>query len=140
MENILTDTIGIVEDQPTVREALAAELARSARQVLVWACAEEAVRSPQLSSLTFLCLDLGLPHMSGVDFIRWLRQNVYKKISDRSYDREAGVNPPIPGKGLEICLTGRFPAISVLAWFPSLIRLKCAGTCDFYPARPIGNW
>jgi len=61
---------GIVEDDPVMRETISGILTPHFGPVVTWCTGEEAIHSPSLRDLALLCVDLGLPHMSGVDLIR----------------------------------------------------------------------
>ena len=74
--------IWVVEDDPSTQRIVSAHLKASAFQPVVFDSAEKAyaaLRAKQLPSL--IILDMLLPGISGVDFIRLIKQNkVWEKI------------------------------------------------------------
>jgi len=62
----------VVEDQAAARDEIVALIRPHFGAVHAWRSGEEALRAPEIQGVSFVCLDLGLPHMSGLDLIRAL--------------------------------------------------------------------
>lgn len=73
-------SVGIVEDDAAFRTHLT-ELLSGQYVVLSWPSAEAFIADPSGHSVSLLCVDLELPHMSGVDLLRWVGQNGLKMPS-----------------------------------------------------------
>ncbi len=73
-------SVGIVEDDPAFRSHLT-DLLSPHYRVLSWPAAEAFIADTQGHRVNLLCVDLELPHMSGVDLLRWMGQNGLKMPS-----------------------------------------------------------
>jgi len=70
--------IGIVEDDSIFRGHLT-DLLSPSYQILAWSTAEQFIADPHALELDLVCVDLELPHMSGLDLLRWIAKNQDKR-------------------------------------------------------------
>jgi DNA-binding NarL/FixJ family response regulator len=64
--------IGIVENEASFRDSITSIL-KDFADLIVWKSAEECYRDERLQEINFLVLDIGLPHMNGIDFLKLIR-------------------------------------------------------------------
>ena len=82
MINGITKTIHIVEDEPDIRETLAYNLSQEGFKVSEFSDAESCLDKIQKKKPDLLLLDLMLPGMSGLIFVKKLEQIKLTKFSD----------------------------------------------------------
>jgi FixJ family two-component response regulator len=69
--------IAIVDDEPSLREAIKGLLGSAGFRALTFASAEEFLNSTERDQIAFLILDIRLPGMSGLDLQRHLAATGY---------------------------------------------------------------
>jgi two-component system, OmpR family, KDP operon response regulator KdpE len=91
----------VVDDEPAIRRLIETALSAHGFSVLAEASGQDAVRSVQSARPDLVILDLGLPDLSGVDVVRYLREwtqtpiiilSVREDESDKIEALEAGAD------------------------------------------------
>lgn len=70
----------IVDDEPNITRSFSSLLCDEGYQTTTAATAEEAVNKCQGSGFDLVILDLHLPAKSGIDFLKWLKQEPYPPL------------------------------------------------------------
>lgn len=69
--------VGIVEDDAVFRGHFT-DLLSGHYDTRSWSTAEQFIADPGAAELDLVCVDLELPHMSGLDLLRWISKNCLK--------------------------------------------------------------
>jgi len=113
----------IIEDDELLRDALAAQLGQGGHAVTAAADGETAQTLLQVQRFDGVVLDLGLPRLSGMDLLRWLRGRLpalpvlILTARDGIDDRVQGLNA-----GADDYLTKPFDMAELLARLGAMLR------------------
>lgn len=118
-------TIGIVDDDLSVRKGLSRFLRSAGWRVDTFSSAEECLASPQLLSIGCFIIDVHLGGMNGFEFLRHLDDAgsrppaVFITAHDEAVTREALTNAGSP-----ICLRKPFAPDALLSSIQSVLHLE----------------
>jgi len=113
----------IIEDDELLRDGLSAQLAQAGHAVAVCASGEDAQQQLLASRFDGVVLDLGLPGISGMEWLHWLRQRqaalpvLILTARDGMEDRVQGLNA-----GADDYLTKPFDMAELQARLGALLR------------------
>jgi FixJ family two-component response regulator len=123
MHPLTLPTIGIVDDDISVRKGLSRFLRSAGWVVDTYSSAEECLASPHLPRIGCFVIDVHLGGMSGFDLLRQLEKSgahppvVFITAHDESVTREALLNAGSP-----VCLRKPFAPDALLASIESLLH------------------